>query len=430
MNSQPPIVSVIIPTHNRSHLLRQTLKALCSQRFRVETMEVIIVADGCTDDTVQMLNEYNNQASFSLVVTETKQLGPGAARNAGADLARGGILIFLDDDIQASPQLVEAHYQSHQPGLDRVVIGYLPPVLQTQSGLFKVELHGWWEGMFSPMRHPGHRFTFTDLLSGNFSIRLDLFQDLGGFNPELKCHEDYEFGYRLIQKGVTFIYNEDAVGHHLDSTTLEGALQRKYQEGIADVMIGRLHPELRSELLMTRLMQYSRLTSILLRRLAFMWPRGGGKIVDWLHIALRICERFKFRHLWLRVLFGIMNFHYWHGVAQELQSMGELANFLENANNNISADETEIDLTIGIKAAEQRLDELRPLGIRIYYGEHLVGTLPPQPGYERWRGVHLLPVLNSKLAAPLLRTLAVAGALQDNSLSAKILREIPKSEYE
>ena len=63
------------------------------------------------------------------------------------------------------------------------------------------------------------------------------------------------------------------------------------------------------------------------------------------------------------------------------------------------------------------------------YG-HLVGMLPLQPGYERWRGAHLLPVLTSKLAAPLLRTLAVSGALQDDRLSAKILREIPQSEYE
>ncbi len=173
MDSPSTLVSVIIPTHNRQDRLRHTLDALGRQSFSMKAMEVVVVADGCTDGTLGMLERY--QAPFQFRYIALAGDGPAAARNAGAGLASGARLIFLDDDIEASPGLVGAYARYPAGEAGPVVIGYLPPVLDNQSGLYAPELRGWWEAMFTRMRSPGHRFAYNDLLSGNFSIPASTF---------------------------------------------------------------------------------------------------------------------------------------------------------------------------------------------------------------------------------------------------------------
>ena len=88
--------------------------------------------------------------------------------------------------------------------------------MQGRRDFFGVTLRGWWDAMFERMREPGHRFSYKDLLSGNFSIRRSLFRQVGGFNERLPCHEDYELGFRLIRSGARLTFAEAAAGwHHL-----------------------------------------------------------------------------------------------------------------------------------------------------------------------------------------------------------------------
>jgi glycosyltransferase involved in cell wall biosynthesis len=102
-----PLVSIVIPTHNRALQLRQTLSALAAQTFPHALMEVIVVADGCSDDTLRLMREntrlYRQGIGGLLRTFEQPELGPAAARNLGARHAAGRILIFLDDDVEASP---------------------------------------------------------------------------------------------------------------------------------------------------------------------------------------------------------------------------------------------------------------------------------------------------------------------------------------
>ena len=106
---------------------------------------------------------------FRVRVLEQPHRGPAAARNRGAAAATGDLLIFLDDDIEVLPGFVAAHVEAHATP-DSVAIGYLPPQLQGRRDLFSVMLRAWWEAMFERMRDPGHRFAYSDLLSGNFSL--------------------------------------------------------------------------------------------------------------------------------------------------------------------------------------------------------------------------------------------------------------------
>ncbi|MCE0497071.1 MAG: glycosyltransferase family 2 protein [Methylacidiphilales bacterium] len=83
--------SVIIPTYNRADMLRETLESVFAQTF--EDYEVIVVDDGSTDHTVEILRGYPRVK----VLTQTNR-GPGAARNHGVSRSSGQYLAFLDSD--------------------------------------------------------------------------------------------------------------------------------------------------------------------------------------------------------------------------------------------------------------------------------------------------------------------------------------------
>jgi glycosyltransferase involved in cell wall biosynthesis len=199
MASTLPMVSLIIPTHQGSDSLGKTLPALLDQTYPPERFEVLIVTDRSSEGLSKLVRSF--QARLALRVLEQTGQGPGARRNAGAANSSAEILIFMDDDILASPQLIEAHVDAHRRAPGGAVIGYFPPAPREKADFFWIELRDWWESNFQAMAEAGHRFTYQDLLSGNFSIGRELFERANGFDTRFPCRDDYELGYRLIRAG-------------------------------------------------------------------------------------------------------------------------------------------------------------------------------------------------------------------------------------
>ena len=391
------MISVIIPSHNRRILLQQVLDTLAEQTFPADQFEVIVVLDGCTDESIDMLRKLS--VPFSLHVIEQEPTGASAARNHGAKEAAGDLLIFLDDDIVPVPDFIQAHINAHQGSNAPVVIGYSPAILE-ENTFFSLELRGWWEAMFRSMRQPGHRFLFSDMLSGNFSISRDVFHTIGGFDLNFAVHEDYEFGVRLIQAGIPFAFEPKAVGRHHEKTDMKRSLHRKYQEGIADLQLGRMYPELIPHLLITRLIEYSLPPSQLLRFLRFKSPKVGEWVAELAFKALPIFEKAGTVGLWRKTLDGLLGYWYWKGVNQELTTLKEVNDFVfknsypafdQNKN------EIELDLSQGVDQAEQILERTRPNAAKIYFKKTLLGCMPSQAGAERLRAVHLRPFLAYQL---------------------------------
>ena len=393
------MISVIIPSHNRKILLRKTLDALSRQTFPADQFEVIVVLDGCQDGTRGMLNEYS--AQYCLLIIEQEQSGPAAARNLGAKHATGDLLIFIDDDIEPIPEFIQAHLNAHKGSSPLVVIGYSPPAMKGEHSYFAIELMGWWEKMFEDMYQPGYRFRFSDMLSGNFSIPSDIFTHIGGFNDEFTVHEDYELGVRLIHAGIGFVFEQNALGIHHEQSDLRRSLSRKYFEGIADIKLGRLYPELIPNLAIWNLIHYSAIPSKVLRIMTFVFPRLADWIVTKAQNTLPAFEYTGLLPLWRRVLYGIMGYWYWKGVSLELDTLNEVYDFvIRHSTSTPSHDlvETELDLSHGLEEAEQNLASLRPDCVRLYYGQKIVGTIFAQLGAERLNAVHLRPFLKNTLS--------------------------------
>jgi len=199
-------ISVVVPTHNRCALLKNALTSLQSQEC-VGTMEIVVVVDGCTDATLEMIK--SDFPNVQTVVFE-ENVGAAIGLNAGAARATGEILLFLDDDMQYRPGLVVAHQNMHSQSEYDVLIGHFPLGNLPHSSFFRNAISEWTEDW---QKHFPDDVSFYDALcSGHFSIKRDLFNAVSGFDQNFSVwgRKDSELGYRLIESGACFGFCRDA----------------------------------------------------------------------------------------------------------------------------------------------------------------------------------------------------------------------------
>lgn len=398
-------VSIIIPSHNRATSLKRLLDKLGTQSYPATLMQVIVVADGCKDHTVSMLKDYIPE--FKLHYIELPGSGAAIARNKGALLAINPILLFLDDDIDPSEDLVKAHAEEHAIE-NRVVIGYLPLAISKKPDFYHHTLLAWWEGKFQQMSSRGYRFNYEDLISGNFSITLELFKKVNGFDTSFRCREDYELGMRLIKCNAEFIFSKKAWGFHRDEVTnLDRSFVRKRDEGKADIQFWKSHPDMPTYI--QNLYSTNRYTFLNSKYMFFIinMPAITDLIAKALRQLMSILEKLKLRKEWKRINYKLHLYWYTKGILDELHNRKNLNAYLNfkptGKEENV---EFEIDLKQGLQQAEQLLDDVRPSGIRIKFGYQQIGNVPPKPGFEKLSGKHLRKILATDLSFPLMKSLA------------------------
>lgn len=206
-----PRISVVIPTCNRHDLLLDTLQALRTQSAAV--CEVIVVAGGCADATVAVVRRLSDTPAWSqclLRCVEQPGRNVAAAYNAGLRAAQSDLVLFLDDDLAADRYLVQAHLECHQQAVPSgvVVVGQLVP--EQGHGALARQLAHWWREQYQRLADRSPRF--TDLYTGNVSLPRAAALAVGGFDEQIEYGEGLEFGYRLSQAGLSFVYAPEAIG--------------------------------------------------------------------------------------------------------------------------------------------------------------------------------------------------------------------------
>jgi glycosyltransferase involved in cell wall biosynthesis len=120
-----PSISVIIPTFNRARYLDLTLASYLGQSDR--DFEIVIVDDGSTDDTADVVATYRDRVRLGYVHQANQ--GRSRARNAAIEHAQGDLVIFSDDDRIASRSFVAEHRREHLASTPRVVLGWQEGIL-------------------------------------------------------------------------------------------------------------------------------------------------------------------------------------------------------------------------------------------------------------------------------------------------------------
>jgi len=208
------MLSVIIPTYNRVDHLIRCLDSLNDQILSVDQFEVIVVVDGSPDDTVQQLEQF--RARFLLRPFIKENAGQCAARNDGASIAVGEHILFLDDDILADPQLLQAHYQIHQTHTNVIAIGDIR-LADEENGDWSAKPYAEeWLAYFQSLREKDVQPSWVNCYSGNVSLPRSALLAVGGFPLDLRTSFDVELGYRLAREGLEFVFVPEASAIHDD----------------------------------------------------------------------------------------------------------------------------------------------------------------------------------------------------------------------
>ncbi len=219
-------LTVVVPTYNRSAVLKRCLVALQRQAEQTPPYEIIVVDDGSRDDTPKCV-EAVMDGRVRYVRHETNR-GRSAARNTGLRRARGAIVVMVDDDIIVEPGYLRAHAAAHTAAGDEhvAVVGNLsfPDDVVHASNLAKY-LQSRYLGHRAPSPRrgvdPGNlhaRF----LGSGITSLRRADLEAVGLFDEAGRSYgyEDHVLAHRLQEIGVRLLFAPDARATHLDSVTI------------------------------------------------------------------------------------------------------------------------------------------------------------------------------------------------------------------
>jgi glycosyltransferase involved in cell wall biosynthesis len=408
-----PRITIVIPTHNRSKMLAKTLSALSAQSWTMNDFEVIVVADDCRDETANMVTAYSQQAAYPLHLISHTMRSASASRNRGAAQGSGSTLIFIDDDIIPCAEFIQAHMAAQQP--NRVVLGYSKPFFPGKPTWWQAQARLWWEDVFRAMRQPGHRYSYSEFFSGNVSMPLALFRQVGGFDESIKWkREDYELGLRLLKAGAQFHYAPATLGYHCDNTDLQQWLRGVRQEGSGDVMISERHPELRHQLFGNSgyPTQHTRGITYTLRDWAFNNPTRGDWVAGLLLRLATLCEQVHVRGPWWHIREALREYNYWRGVAIALASLSQtMTAWLQEAPTLAPLTQQAVVIDINQLPPDAELQELltqaSTQGLALTHDGCALLAIAPQMGMEPLRKEHVGRLQQDLVARQFIPSLAL-----------------------
>jgi peptidoglycan/xylan/chitin deacetylase (PgdA/CDA1 family)/GT2 family glycosyltransferase len=235
--------TVVIPTHQRRDIVVRTVEALARQSR--DDFEVVVVVDGSSDGSAAALRAL--RTPFPLRVLEQPNRGAGAARNAGAELARGELLLFLDDDMEADPRLLDEHDRSQRAGAE-LVIGDIPLHPGSPRNVLSSGVASWARSRRERLAATPGEVPLADLLTGQISIGRDLFERLRGFDASFTRDgsfggEDIDFGYRVLKAGCRVVFNPAAISRQYFDVDPGDYLDRELEAGRSAQELALKHPE-------------------------------------------------------------------------------------------------------------------------------------------------------------------------------------------
>jgi glycosyltransferase involved in cell wall biosynthesis len=194
-----PLVSVVIPTYCEEETIEGCLKSVEHQRFNQGLIESIVVDSHSPDDTRLVAAKNADK------VLDLRARGVGRARNAGAKVAEGEFLLFLDADTYLEPNFVSEMYRAFSDRRVVCVSGILRSLerLEPLDRLFAVSHYGF----TNKLAEVSARLGFPLFPSVCCGARKSVFDKVGGFREDIACAEDITFSREMGRVGKCVVNN-------------------------------------------------------------------------------------------------------------------------------------------------------------------------------------------------------------------------------
>jgi GT2 family glycosyltransferase len=204
-----PLVSVIIPTYNRTEKLLNCINSVVSSSYK--NFEILVINDNPNLDLSDKLKQYKKLR----LIQHQKELLWVASRNEGARVAKGELLFFLDDDNILYKDTIEKLAKKY---LQIRNVGLLGPIMYNIDG--SLWFYGAKANWISPYPTPVNKkyitqeLIETDTIPNAYMISKQLFNEIKGEDEKLLHHEDTDLVQRLKMQGFkNYIYTKAKVIH-------------------------------------------------------------------------------------------------------------------------------------------------------------------------------------------------------------------------
>jgi hypothetical protein len=288
-----PRISVIIPTYNDAAILRDALARLTDQTLPPDAYEIIVVDDGSTDATPEVVRTAGGGPVRMRVVRFDANRGRAAARNAGIRAAEAPLVVFVDSDILVRRRFLHHHLAMHEAA-DRPVLGRGPVILIPTRDV--------------PARDPIARMSPAFLDTANASLPRQVLLDVGMFDEGFRVYgwEDFDLGLRLEARGVRRVFDAGAIAYHVQPVpeveTLPRHLAKEEERAKTALYLLRKHPGRQTRWLIQDT-QLHRAVHFVLGGGGLLTLRNAPRLAGWLQAR----GQYTLANLVIR---GVLNRHY------------------------------------------------------------------------------------------------------------------------
>lgn len=206
MRNMKPLISIIIPTYNRAHILSKTIKSVLEQSYK--NFELLICDDGSTDETERLVKSIKDTR---IIYLKQENKGPGAARNLGLKNAKGEIIAFLDSDDEWLPKHLEYCIEFFELYPEADMVYTQNEIVFSEDSRRKPEHYSYKKKEIPYIeKKEGFRLyknlVFNEYLQSCISatpctvVKKEVFDKIGLFNEDLSSGQDYEMWLRISNK--------------------------------------------------------------------------------------------------------------------------------------------------------------------------------------------------------------------------------------
>ena len=225
MPTSPPLISVIVPTHNRPDQLAKCLASLTRLDYPRDRFEVIVVDDGSPASLETVADSFRHELALRLLTQP--QAGPGAARNTGLAAAQGEFVAFTADDCAPATDWLQALANRFRHAPDRAVGGRIVNALPDNP--FSTATHLVVSYLCDHYNADADQAGF--FTPNNLSFPIKPLRELGGFLPAFLTGEDRELCHRWIRHGYRMTYAPEVVVEHTHPLGFRSFCQLHFRYG-------------------------------------------------------------------------------------------------------------------------------------------------------------------------------------------------------
>lgn len=260
-----PALSVVIPTYGKADTLPLVVRHLEAQTLPPDRFEVVVVDDGSPDDTAARLAAIAASTRLAFRHLSQENRGVSVARNRGAAESRGDVVLFIQDDILAAPDLLERHLDLHRRHPEKTAAGVgrvtWPPDWTVDHFMHWLDNGGPQFGYHEVVGRD--RVSFRHFYTCNVSLKQEAILEHPFDEAIVYGFEDIELAFRLERAGFVLHYDEQALGWHHHRRSFEDYQRRQYKAGQSMYVALKRQPDLRGRTGITHIPATKRLRTLL-----------------------------------------------------------------------------------------------------------------------------------------------------------------------